>query len=385
MNSRVRPGFFATGICVAGALCFCMSEPCVAAESPRPEKQAVGNSVARYATGDFFAACCVRPKGLIANSYFGSLPLYVFVPDPISINRLDTIGVEELVVFCACPDESHAKSRHPVKAGSSGPQRRGRRKTLTWRSVSRAMVHHAIVPEEKGPQAKPLALEIDGRQCFRVPAGSFFEPPRTYGVLRFTDRTGKPADHGINIGRVNPRRGYAEGATNSSAVFTFDHLDEADLVDGQLPLEIYPDVFETYFLGKEYSLAQIELRNPDTGLRSEPITFQPESYVRRRLNIPNHLTAVNGNGKEAANLLKDLVSGGRIEVILKGTVPAVYIGVGPQDLYLRHRAFEYIYVSGREIVVAQSPETLQQMLHAAHPRLCRWRIVSRLRARPTMS
>jgi tetratricopeptide (TPR) repeat protein len=361
MNTKVRMRSLATVMCVVGTIVLRLGEPCVAAESPRSEKQAMGNSVARYATGDFFAACCVRPKGLSASPLFGSLPLYIFVPDPVSLERLDSIGIEELAVFCACPDESHAKAGRPA--------------ALRWAAAARASKnidledllarwHHAIVPKDKGPRAKPVALEIEGHQCFRVPAGSFFEPSRTYGVLRFTDRTGKPTDKGISIGRANPRR-YAEGATKSSAVFTFDHIDESDLGDGWLPLEIYPDVFETYFLGKNYSLAQIELRNPDTGLRSEPITFQPESYVNHHLDVPNNLTAVDGNGKRAANLLKDFVSGGRIEVILKGAAHAVYIGVGPQDLYLQHKAFEYVYVSGREIVVAQSPERLQQMLHAA--------------------
>lgn len=362
MNTKARRWSLTARLCLGATIALCLGEFHAAAKPPRSEKQAVSNSVARFAIDDFFAACSARPKRLLANPYFSALPLYFFLPDPVSLDRLDKLGVEELAVFCACPDENLSKVGRPAPIRWAAAAQVS--KDIDLEETLRQW-HQAIVPADKEPRAKPVAVEIDGHHCFQVPAGSFFEPPRTYGALRFTDRSGKPSAKGINIGRVNVRRGYAEGATGASAIFTFDHVDESVLVDGQLPLEIYPAVFETYYLGKDYSLAQIELRNPATGLRSEPITFQPESYVRHRLSVPSNLTAVDGNEKRGANLLKDFVSRGKIEVIVKGCVSAVYIGVGPEDLYLRRRAFEYVYISGREIVVAQSQEILRQMMRAA--------------------
>ena len=48
-----------------------------------------------------------------------------------------------------------------------------------------------------------------------------------------------------------------------------------------------------------------------------------------RLNFPLcRLTAIDANGKRQADLLKDFVSGGRLEVVLRGTEEAIYIGVG---------------------------------------------------------
>ncbi len=362
MKNKAPRRFLAISLYLGGSIVLCLGESRAAAESPPPKELTVRDNVARYAIEDFFAACSARPKRLLANPYFSALPLYVFLPDPVSLERLDQLGVEELAVFCACPDENQSKVGRPAPIRWAAAARMSKDINLEemlsrWRQ--------AIVPADKEPHAKPEVVEIDGHQCFRVSAGSFFEPARTYGNLRFTDRSGKPSAKGINIGRANVSRGYAEGTTGASAIFTFDRVDESALVDGKLPLEIYPDVFETYYLGKDYSSAQIELRNPSTGLLSEPITFQPESCVRHRLSIPSNLTAADGNGKRTANLLKDFVSRGKIEVILKGCASAIYIGVGPEDLYLRREAFEYVYVSGREIVVAQSRETLREMLRAA--------------------
>jgi hypothetical protein len=51
-----------------------------------------GDSVVRYASDDFVAACCVRPNELIKHAYFGSLPIGTFLPDRLSLGRLDAIG-----------------------------------------------------------------------------------------------------------------------------------------------------------------------------------------------------------------------------------------------------------------------------------------------------
>ena len=170
----------------------------------------------------------------------------------------------------------------------------------------------------------------------------------------------------MNVGNIYDYRSYIEGDTKSEAIFTLNDIDESDLIEGRLPLEIRLDVFRTYNTGREFTMAEITLRNPQTGLTSEPIRIEAKSYVNRRLNIPRKLTAIDQDGKKReVDLLKGLVSKGRLEVVLQGTLRGIYIGVGSNDLNLRPLAFEYVYLNDREIVVAESAETLDVMLQNA--------------------
>jgi hypothetical protein len=179
-----------------------------AATQSDQEKWSTGESVVRYATDEFVAACRVRPKNLVDHAFFGSLPIDKLMPTPLSLARLDAMDIEELVVFCA-PD-------------------------------------------------------------------------------------GAPKEKGINVGRMYEYRGFVEGGTKSSAIFTLDHIDAADLVDDHLPLDFRPDVFRTYFTDRDHSAAQIELRNPDSKLCSEPISFEAKSYVNHRLRIPRTINVRGG-------------------------------------------------------------------------------------------
>lgn len=361
MPSQVRILSFAV---IVGAVALVARSMGHSSATPRtPQKQqTTGESVARYAADEFVAACSVRPKKLSEHAYFGSLPIDRFLPDPLSLGRLDAMAVEELAVFCgpavdSNPDDSRAGDIEWAAAARISQSIALETAIRQWR--------RSVVPQEDAADVKPAAVQVGDYECFQVPAGSFFPPPRTDGELRFTDRTGQPAEQGISVGRIYEYRSYVEGSTKASAIFTLDQLDEADLVDGHLPLELRPDVFLTYFPDHEYSIAQIELRNPDSGLRSEPIKFEAKSYVNHRLNVPRKIAAVDARGKRQVDLVKDLVSNGRLEVILKGTESGMYLGVGPHDLNVRPKAFEYVFVSGREIVVAQSRKTLQKMLSAA--------------------
>lgn len=322
---------------------------------------AVGDSVARYAIDDFAAACCVRPKDLIDHSYFGSLPIHTFLAHPLSLGRLDTMGVEELVVFCGPVSEQDSTRRHQAD--------------LEWAAVARMSYPidlktvssqwcQSLVPQEKEAEAKPTSLTIGNRECFRVAAGTFFPPDRKYGQLRFLDRNGLAAKQGVNIGKEYEHRSYVAGATKAAAIFTFEGLNETDLVDGHLPLELRPNVFLVRSLVEEYASAQIELRNPENALRSEPLQFEAKSFVNHKLSVPRTLAAIDSSGPRQVDLLKDFVSKGRLEVILSGIEPSMYLGVGPYDLNLRPIAYEYAFVSGNEIVVTQSPDTLKKMLAA---------------------
>lgn len=361
MTLRIRHRVFAVLIGILATNVGWMLPPGAAPRNADQAKKSDNDGTARYAIDPFVAACCVRPKRLITHEYFGSLPIGRFLPAGLSLGRLKAMDVEELVVFCGPASGSTPANRHAVE--------------IEWAAVARtsqpielkgtlSQWRHSLVLQERDSEARLAAIQIEQHKCFQVPAGSFFPPPRKYGELQFTDRFGSPAERGINVGRIYDNRGYVEGATRSSAIFTLDHLDEADVADGHLTLELRPDVFPTRTLDQEYSAGQIELRNPDSGLVSMPIAFKAKSYVNHTFNVSRNITAMGADGKRQVDLWDDLVSNGRLEVVLKATETGVYLGVGPQDLNVRPRAAEYVFVSGQEIVVAQSVKMLKKMLSA---------------------
>ncbi len=358
MSWKLRVSMLAAGICLL-AMFVAWTNPFKTNSSPR--QQPTGESIARYAIDDFVAACRLRPKQLVNHAYFGSLLLQTFLPHSLSPARLEAMDIEELVVFCGPVNERdrHGRPRAEFEwaavARSTNP--------IDLETVSRQL-RQSLVPREQVPEAKPTPFTIERYQCFRVDAGTFFPPRRNYGQLRFVDRNGLAAKQGVNIGKEYEYRSYVAGATKAAAIFTFEGLNETDLVDGHLPLELRPDVFLVRSLVEEYASAQIELRNPDNTLRSEPLRFEAKSFVNHKLSVPRTLAAIDSGGERQADLLKDFVSKGRLEVILSGIEPSMYLGVGPYDLNLRPIEYEYVFVSGNEIVVTQSPDTLKKMLAA---------------------
>lgn len=321
---------------------------------PCPAQSPASTNVTRFATNEFIAGLCIRPRAFIDHPSVGTLPIYEYLPEPLSLGRLKELNVEELAVFCAPAVNTSAnnlqwaaavRAAAPIKLPTAIP---------AWR--------RSLVPTETERIPKAVAVQIEGRECFQIPAGTFLPPSRAFGQLHFTDRRGDAQDKGTSVGRLDETRGYVEGGTESSAVFTFEEIDAADLIDGHLPLELRADVYRTYFLDQPFSTAQIQLRNPAGRLACKPIEFAAKSYVNQRINIPRKLTAEDGR---QLDILKDLTANGRIEVVIQHTRQGVYLGVGPQDLNLRRQASEYVCVLGREMLVAQSSGTLKRMLQAA--------------------
>ncbi|WP_166831732.1 hypothetical protein [Thalassoroseus pseudoceratinae] len=316
-------------------------------------------SVVRYAVDDFTVGCRVQPKPLSGDQYFGTLPILNKLPGPISWGRLSEMNVEELAIFGGPESGERTGDRwsHGVEwAAAARLSRPVELKSLIrqWRK--------SLVPREVPDDPQPEPMSLDGVDGFRIPAGSFFPPPRIYSPIRFTDSDGQPVPFGVNVGNIDEYRSYIACGTKASAIFTLDGIDESLLIDDELPLELRFHVFLTSRLPQEFPIANIELRNPKTGLRSEPLSIQAQSFVNRRLNFPRRLTVIAAKGRRQADLLRDLVSEGRLEVVLTGTHYGTYYGVGEFDLNVFVPAFEYVAIDNRELVVAQTPETLQTML-----------------------
>jgi len=167
------------------------------------------------------------------------------------------------------------------------------------------------------------------------------------GTLRFLDRQGKPSTKGISVGAEWSYRQYIEGGSLAAAIWTFDGVGEREFPDG-LPLEMIVRVFRTYKGEIEKGIAgSVRVRNPATGLQSDPIYFTAKEFTIDSLLIPRQVgvTTTDG-GTRQVDLFQDIVADGRVEVVLQCLEPAQYYGVAQADFYLRRGsgsfAFNYL-------------------------------------------
>ncbi|NBT12880.1 MAG: ABC transporter permease [Planctomycetia bacterium] len=167
------------------------------------------------------------------------------------------------------------------------------------------------------------------------------------GTLRFLDRQGKPSTKGISVGAEWSYRQYIEGGSLAAAIWTFDGVGEREFAAG-LPLEMIVRVFRTYKGEIEKGIAgSVRVRNPATGLQSDPIYFTAKEFTIDSLLIPRQVgvTTTDG-GTRQVDLFRDIVADGRVEVVLQCLEPAQYYGVAQADFYLRRGsgsfAFNYL-------------------------------------------
>jgi hypothetical protein len=180
--------------------------------------------------------------------------------------------------------------------------------------------------------------DASGRRRYAVdpPLGILEARRPLRGTLRFLDREGRPAQKGISVGSEWAYRQYIEGGTAAAAVWTFEGVTAAEFPEG-LPLEMIIRVFRTYKGEIEAGIhGTIQLRNPDTSLRSEALPIVAREHTIDSLLIPRKINTVLASGElREADLFTDLVSGGRVEVWLQCLEPAQYYGVAQADFYLR--------------------------------------------------
>ena len=156
------------------------------------------------------------------------------------------------------------------------------------------------------------------------------------GTLRFLDREGRPSTKGINVGSEWGYRQYIEGGSLAAAIWKFEGVSEREYADG-LPLEMVVRVFRTYQGSIEKGIkGSVRVRNPVSGLQSDPFYFTAREFTIDSLIIPRKLaTTSTDGGTRQVDLFADLVADGRIEVILQCLQPAQFYGVAQADFYLR--------------------------------------------------
>ena len=156
------------------------------------------------------------------------------------------------------------------------------------------------------------------------------------GSLRFLDRQGQPSARGISVGAEWSYRQYVEGGKLAAAIWTFDGISKDDFPDG-LPLEMLVRVFRTHKGNIEKGIAgSVRVRNPSTLLQSDPRYFTAKEFTIDEWKVPLALTTTTTDGgTKQVDLYADIVSDGKVEVILQCLEPGQYFGVAQADFYLR--------------------------------------------------
>ena len=156
------------------------------------------------------------------------------------------------------------------------------------------------------------------------------------GSLRFLDREGRPSTKGISVGSEWTYRQYIEGGSLAAAIWKFEGISEREYSDG-LPLEMIVRVFRTYKGSIEKGIkGSVRVRNPASGLQSDPFYFTAREFTIDSLLIPRKLASTSTDGgTRQVDLFQDIVADGRVEVLLQCLEPAQYYGVAQADFYLR--------------------------------------------------
>jgi len=180
------------------------------------------------------------------------------------------------------------------------------------------------------------------------PAEGLLEARRPLrGTLRFLDRQGTPSTKGISVGSEWAYRQYIEGGTPAAAIWTFTGISERQFPEG-LPLEMIVRVFRTHKGRIEDGIhGTLQIRNPVSGLRSEPFPIVAKEFTIDTLLIPPRLGTVLADGEiREVGLFADLVADGAVEVWLQCLEPGQYYGVAQADFYLRagDGSFAFNYV-----------------------------------------
>jgi hypothetical protein len=112
---------------------------------------------------------------------------------------------------------------------------------------------------------------------------------------------------------------------------------EANFPEG-LPVEMTLGIFRTHKGDIEKVVrGELEVVNPDTGYRSEPISFRPTEFEIYHLDVPRSLRVVDPATQLASDgdLFEDLATeDGRVEVHLRCAEPGQYYGMSRPDVYL---------------------------------------------------
>jgi hypothetical protein len=229
--------------------------------------------------------------------------------------------------------------------------------------------NHKITAEKSDSFTRYIVGTSRGSLQARIPI---------YGTLSFRDGDGKDTKKGINVGHEWEYRSYIGGRTSEataneeSAIFLFKNIKQSmfptskESFQNGLPVEMTVGVFRTVKANIEKPVyASLSVRNPQTGLTVEVMTFGTEESITKSLINP---WSINGtpqiiqrkglddgqyyempattfadelrnnpvlNARRQFDFFTDFVADGQVEIWLKCIDRHQYIGIAQADLYVR--------------------------------------------------
>ncbi|MCA9238723.1 MAG: hypothetical protein KDA37_00920 [Planctomycetales bacterium] len=160
------------------------------------------------------------------------------------------------------------------------------------------------------------------------------------GELDFLNREGIETDRGVSVGAEWTYRSFVPGGTNAAAIWTFDGITPDILAvaeDGTryLPLELTVRVFRTHKGNIEKAIrGSIQLQNPDKPeITSSLQTFPAKDMSINAIPFPEELYDDTDN--KPISLMDDLVSNGRLQVVVRCVDGGQYFGFARADCHIR--------------------------------------------------
>lgn len=169
-----------------------------------------------------------------------------------------------------------------------------------------------------------------------------------FGGMQMLDANGDPFT-GVNVGDLLDLRRFIQGGTKELATWQFRGLKESDFPAGQdLRMEYLFEAFRSYKgdINTEIEFS-VDLFNPKTNLRVR-VGVQPvnefstevahdlkENQTENLILIPRTISYLDGESTKSADLFKDLVNDGNLNVEIRCLDASQYLGVSPGDLFVR--------------------------------------------------
>ena len=314
---------------------------------------ACAQSLESYSSERFSVGLRISVKELHQHPLLGSMPLDLVFPESLTFPRLEKLGINSLVIWGGTPHE-------PLSTNE-----------IEWAVV--ASLKNPVEPidclqewNHSFPFSLPIvpakSIEIAGAACLQVPAGKvipIWNPPLD---LSFTNRAGENVESGIHVGKLDETRGFIEGASSCSIIYRLKDIDESRLQGESLVLQLRSELFKTRKIESSFARATVELRNPVSRLTSLPIAFDVKSHVDQELTVARQLKVRDSDGVREADLVRDLVENGEVEVVIRLKDFATYLGMGPQDLRVKPQRFDYLFTNGNLLIATQSKEAMVELL-----------------------
>lgn len=195
--------------------------------------------------------------------------------------------------------------------------------------VTNVIKGHSHTVSSSGQQA-------DGRPKYQIekPVGMLEAKIPVLASLRFSNRDGQEGE-GLNVGYESNYQKYIEGASLMTATWTFDNVTPSRFGD-ELNFEYTLKAFRTY-KGDIVTGVQgtITLRNPEGKVESTRQRFIVKEFQVDQMSIPRKLEGFRDGVPTEIDIYDDLVSNGKLEVVVRCEDRSQYLGMSQADLYIR--------------------------------------------------